>query len=139
MQNLCQLCASCLIHEARPREIIYRDHKATILQIADYCDSCGEAFLSHADSKSTEKEIADFKRRVDHLLTSDEIKEIRRKYKMTQKQAAHIFGGGINAFSKYEQGEAIQNKSTDLVLRMLANNIYPTNLKRLAVGSESCH
>ncbi|MFA6144178.1 MAG: type II toxin-antitoxin system MqsA family antitoxin [Sulfurimonas sp.] len=69
MQNSCPLCASHLIHDTRPREIIYREHKATISQIADYCDSCGEAFLSHADSKSTEKEIADFKRRVDHLLT----------------------------------------------------------------------
>lgn len=135
MQTLCPLCGSHLIHEARPREIIYRNHKVSISQMAEYCDGCGEAFLSHADSKSTEKVIADFKRTVDHLLTSDEIKEIRRKHKITQKQAANIFGGGINAFSKYERGEAIQNKSTDLILRMLANNIV--NMETLMKVSQN--
>ncbi len=135
MPTNCPLCGSHLIHEARPRTITYRDHTASISQTADYCDSCGEAFLSPSDSKSTEKAVADFKRKVDHLLTSDEIKEIRRKYKITQKQAATLFGGGINAFSKYERGEAIQNRSTDLLLKLIADEIV--NMETLLKVSQN--
>ena len=135
MEPLCPLCGSHLIHEIRPRAINYREHTTIIAQIADYCDDCGEAFLSHTDSKSTEKEITDFKLKIDHLLTSDEIKAIRRKHKMTQKQAATFFGGGVNAFSKYERGEAIQSRSTDLILRMLADN-HVTMATLIAVSQD---
>lgn len=44
------------------------------------------------------------KARIDGLLTPGEIKQIRMKLKLTQKQAATIFGGGVNAFNRYEKG-----------------------------------
>ena len=115
----CALCGANTIHEIRNRKISYREHTTNIQQPASYCDKCGEAFLSSDDSKATEKAIADFKREVDHLLTSEQIKQIRKKHGITQKEAAELFGGGINAFSKYERGEAIQSKSTDILLRLI--------------------
>ncbi len=117
--NSCALCGGHTSHETKKRTVEYRGHNITINQPAYYCDSCGEAFLTHNDSKATEKEIADFKRSVDHLLTSEQIKQIRKKAKITQKEAGELFGGGINAFSRYERGEAIQSKSTDVLLRLI--------------------
>ena len=117
--NSCALCGGHTRHEPRKRIIGYRGHNITIDQPAYYCDSCGEAFLTHNDSKTTEKEITDFKRNVDHLLTSEQIKQIRKKAKITQKEAGELFGGGVNAFSRYERGEAIQSKSTDVLLRLI--------------------
>jgi len=35
-----------------------------------------------------------------------ELARIRRKLKLTQKEAATLTGGGHNAFSRYERGEA---------------------------------
>lgn len=115
----CPMCGNNTIHEIRARVITYKERTTTLNQPAVYCDECNEAFLSPGDSRATEKAIADFKREVEHLLTSDQIKQIRKKYHITQKEAAEIFGGGINAFSKYERGEAIQSKSTDILLRLI--------------------
>ena len=33
------------------------------------------------------------------------IKHVRKQLKLTQRQAAEIFGGGPNAFSRYEKGD----------------------------------
>jgi len=85
--------------------------------------------LESANLKATEKQISDFQSQVDGLLTSNEIKLIRKKLKLTQKQAADICGGGPNAFSRYERGEAKPIRSTSNLLRLLSN--YPNLLKEL--------
>ncbi|MCY1304215.1 Antitoxin MqsA [compost metagenome] len=33
------------------------------------------------------------------------IKTVRKQLKLTQKEAANLFGGGPNAFSRYEKGD----------------------------------
>jgi len=38
---------------------------------------------------------------------------------LTQREAARIFGGGLNAFSLYERGKAKLPKSTLLLLKLL--------------------
>lgn len=39
-------------------------------------------------------------RRVSHFIT-----KVRKKLDLDQREAAEIFGGGINAFSRYENGK----------------------------------
>jgi len=68
----------------------------------------------------TAPERKDFDRSVDRLLTSTEIRSVRAKLKLSQKRAGEIFGGGPMAFSKYERGQAIQSRSTDILLHLLA-------------------
>ncbi|EPA7320535.1 type II toxin-antitoxin system antitoxin MqsA, partial [Escherichia coli O45:H30] len=38
---------------------------------------------------------------------------------LTQKEASEIFGGGVNAFSRYEKGNAQPHPSTIKLLRVL--------------------
>jgi HTH-type transcriptional regulator/antitoxin MqsA len=54
---------------------------------------------------ATEELLLDFMRRVEQR-QAGELARIRRKLKLTQKQAAALTGGGHNAFSRYERGEA---------------------------------
>ena len=35
-----------------------------------------------------------------------------------QKQITSVFGGGLNAFSKYERGEIIQSEAMDKLIRV---------------------
>ncbi|WP_194793010.1 type II toxin-antitoxin system MqsA family antitoxin [Caenimonas koreensis] len=58
------------------------------------------------------------------LLTAVEIRAIRKKLDLTQHEAANLFGGGLNAFSKYENDEVVQSVSMDRLLR-LANTLGP--------------
>ena len=107
----------------------YKEHTLEIEQPGEWCNVCDEGILESANLKATEKQISDFQSQVDGLLTSNEIKLIRKKLKLTQKQAADICGGGPNAFSRYERGEAKPIRSTSNLLRLLSN--YPNLLKEL--------
>ena len=47
------------------------------------------------------------------------IVKVRKKLSLTQKEAREIFGGGVNAFSRYEKGNAQPHPSTIKLLRVL--------------------
>lgn len=52
------------------------------------------------------------------LLTGQEIQRIRNYFGLTQREAATLFGGGFNAFNKYESGEVLQSAAMDRLLRL---------------------
>jgi HTH-type transcriptional regulator/antitoxin MqsA len=76
---------------------------------------------------ATELLLSDFRAKVDGYLASTEIKRIRNKLSLTQKSASSIFGGGHNAFSRYETGRARQSKATDNLLRLLDKHPHLLN------------
>lgn len=89
------------------------------------CISCNHSF-ENAEQKSFNEGLKkdayvrerDLLRTRDGLLSSDEISHIRHKFSLTQREAAIIFGGGPNAFNKYESGEVLQSVSMDRLLRL---------------------
>ncbi|MHB8707526.1 MAG: type II toxin-antitoxin system MqsA family antitoxin [Desulfuromonadales bacterium] len=102
-------CPGCshgkLVREVRTARYEYRGEICEYGQVGDWCTSCGEAILSGDDMAATEGVLLDFMRRVEQK-QAGELARIRRKLKLTQKQAAALTGGGHNAFSRYERGEA---------------------------------
>lgn len=115
----CPICDGILKREDKTVVYSYKNHTKEIMQSGDYCTECQEGFLSPKDLKASQKAIADFKREVDHLLTTDEIKAIRKKLKLTQAKASSLFGGGVRAFHKYETGENAQSKPLDILLKLI--------------------
>lgn len=69
-------------------------------------------------------------KRLNGLLTGEEIRSFRTRHMLTQKEAAALFGGGPTAFSKYEAEDVIHNASMDKLLRLCIN--VPENMLRLA-------
>ncbi len=53
------------------------------------------------------------RKKSDGLLTSSEIYEARITLGLTQESASLVFGGGKNAFSKYERAEVSQSVAMD--------------------------
>lgn len=86
------------------------------------CLACGADPVSPAQIRRNQQKIADAKRRAAGLLTGGEIRATRELLGLSQPEAAAIFGGGANAFSKYERGEVIQSESMDSLLRLIAAN-----------------
>ena len=66
-----------------------------------------------------QKTIKDFQRRVDGLLTSEEIKQIREKYGLSQRELARILGVAEKSIAKYEAGFVAQSKAMDNLLRII--------------------
>ncbi len=52
------------------------------------------------------------------------IKALRKRYHLTQAQAASIFGGGPVAFSKYESDDVMQSEPMDNLLRVASQIPY---------------
>lgn len=128
----CPFCEEGLLERKTIKETYtYKEHMLEIDQPGEWCTVCGEGILNGADLKTIEKQIRDFQAKIDGLLTSDEIRRIRKKLMLTQKQAAEIFGGGPNAFSRYERGETSPIRSTCNLLKLLDK--HPEQLQELMV------
>ncbi|OGR33971.1 MAG: hypothetical protein A2005_12560 [Desulfuromonadales bacterium GWC2_61_20] len=83
-----------------------------------FCTACGEALLDE-DSSRRYGEAGDALVERSRAAIKREIRRIRMKLGLTQKQAAEIFGGGVNAFSRYERGEVEPGPSTVKLLHLL--------------------
>ncbi len=106
-------CPTCGIGNlaAATRDMPYTyKGKSTIIKTVKgrYCDDpdCGEVVMEMAESVRTTKQMLEFNKKVNaQLAPIDLIAGVRQKFRLTQKQAAEVFGGGTNAFSRYEGGK----------------------------------
>lgn len=105
------------------------------------CDVCGADPVLPAQAKRNQLRIADARRQHMGLLTGEQIRAVRDKLGLSQPQAADLFGGGANAFSKYERGETLQSISMDRLLRLVAANpnLLPSlaHPEKLAIGVQA--
>ncbi|WP_186063966.1 type II TA system antitoxin MqsA family protein [Burkholderia gladioli] len=89
------------------------------------CTNCGMRWVTalqrdcnDAALRSAFSDTRDDIRKKQGLLQSINIAEIRHRFGLSQKDAALIFGGGANAFNKYESGEVLQSQAMDKLLRL---------------------
>ncbi len=115
----CPFCSEGeLVRRVEIETYVYKELSVTVDQPGMYCSNCNEAILNGDDLKETRRAIHDLHAQGDGFLTSAEVKQIREKIGFTQKEAGNFFGGGVNAFSRYERGTARQSKAIDILLRL---------------------
>lgn len=119
--DICPVCEAGHLHRVTKDKIFkYKGEGITIQDVVVYaCDDCEESLVPKSTMKSTEKTIRDFHRTVDGLLTSEEIKKVRKALGFTQEAFANILGVAPKSFARYENGTVTQNKTTDHLLRIL--------------------
>jgi HTH-type transcriptional regulator/antitoxin MqsA len=72
----------------------------------DFCPACGEAILDAVESARTSALMLEFNKQVNASIVDPEfITSVRKKLALDQREAGEIFGGGVNAFSRYENGK----------------------------------
>ena len=104
----CPVCGAAeLVHDIRDLPYTYKGETTTISDVAgDYCPACGESVLDTAESARVSAAMLAFNRQVNAgIVDPGFIAEVRKKLALDQREAAEIFGGGINAFSRYENGK----------------------------------
>jgi HTH-type transcriptional regulator / antitoxin MqsA len=108
MNMKCPTCAAAeLVHDTRDMPYTYKG-EATIIPavVGDFCPACGEAVLDVAESARTSAAMLEFNKQVNaSIVDPDFIAMVRKKLALDQREAAEIFGGGVNAFSRYENGK----------------------------------
>jgi HTH-type transcriptional regulator/antitoxin MqsA len=104
----CPVCgAADLIRETRDLPYTYKGETTAIKAVTgDFCPACGESILDAAESERVMREMREFSKQVNAgLVDPGFIARVRKKLDLDQREAAEIFGGGINAFSRYETGK----------------------------------
>ena len=126
MRSTITTCPVC--DQGTLREATYSDqfkhgkHVVTVNGLEGYlCSVCDAEPILPKQIRRNQIKITDAKRQRLGLLTVAEIKSIRKELGLTQKKAATIFGGGANAFSKYERGDVLQSEPMDKLLRVVAD------------------
>jgi HTH-type transcriptional regulator/antitoxin MqsA len=102
--HACPICAAGVLHDGS--KTVTQDYKGHPYQAqvrGAFCDKCDEAILVYDAAEETA--WLAFRDQVDHQAAS-ELESIRKRLKLTQAQAAKLTGGGKNAFSRYERGQA---------------------------------
>lgn len=125
---VCPETGKPMVRDTRSMTIAYKGQSATIQMPGWYCDESGESIHTGEDMKVSDAALKELKAKVD-LLNAQEVKRIRTKIGLTQREAGAIFGGGPNAFQKYEQGTVTVSKPMSNLLRVLEK--HPEEIEEL--------
>lgn len=105
----CPVCGAAeLIHDTRDLSYTYKGETSLIPSVTgDFCPACDEVVLNREHGNHYSELVGLFQRQVNSAFVDpDYIARVRRKLNLDQRQAAELFGGGVNAFSRYENGKA---------------------------------
>ncbi|MDQ2844264.1 MAG: type II toxin-antitoxin system MqsA family antitoxin [Acidobacteriota bacterium] len=104
----CPICAEAeLVHDTRDIPYTYKGESTVIPGVTgNFCPACGEVILDATESARSSAMMLEFNRQVNAAIVDPEfISSVRKKLALDQREAAEIFGGGVNAFSRYENGK----------------------------------
>ena len=104
----CPCCgAADLIHDTRELSIVYKGETTAIPAVTgEFCPACGEALLDREHGDRYSELVGAFQRQVNAAYIDPAyITRVRKKLALDQREAADLFGGGVNAFSRYENGK----------------------------------
>ncbi|WP_338479696.1 type II toxin-antitoxin system MqsA family antitoxin [Pseudomonas trivialis] len=141
--ELCYICGApdALHHfEGRSETISIKGLERRIDNLSGWeCKVCGDGFWDQDnDSADRYGEAKDELILAARQMIGAEMKRIRRKLHLTQKEAVELLsGGGHNAFSRYERGELLAPKPLVLLMRLLDRHPHLlADAKILADGAD---
>ena len=118
-------CPSCgaakLIHDTRDMPYTYKGELTTVPAVTgDFCPACNEVVLNRKHGDRYSELIGAFQKQVNAAYVDPQyITKVRKKLALDQREAAEIFGGGVNAFSRYENGKTKPPLALVKLLKML--------------------
>lgn len=104
-------CPTCggkkLVRDTRDQTYTYKGESTVLPQVVgDFCPACDESILDADESRRTMALMVAFQKQVNAAIVDpDFIVTVRKKLQLDQREAGEIFGGGVNAFSRYENGK----------------------------------
>jgi HTH-type transcriptional regulator/antitoxin MqsA len=122
MKMKCPSCAAAeLIHDSRDMPYTYKGESTIIPAVTgDFCPACDESVLNTDESRRTMNFMLEFNKQVNASIVDPSfIVSVRKKLNLDQREASEIFGGGVNAFSRYETGKTKPSLALVKLLKVL--------------------
>lgn len=121
----CICCGKAqMVRETHDVLYTYKGQSTTIPEVSgEYCPACKESLHNKEESEYLNAAMLAFTKEVNAAsVKPDFISETRKKLKLDQRQAAEIFGGGPNAFSRYESGKTQPPLALVQLFKLLNNH-----------------
>ena len=131
-------CPSCggakLVRDTRDIPYTYKGEITTIPAVhGGFCPVCGESVLAAAEASRVSAAMLEFNKQVNASIVDPAfVARVRKKLALDQRQAAAIFGGGANAFSRYENGKT--KPPLALVKLLMVLDRHPNLLNEVRAG-----
>lgn len=134
MTHICVQCDTGIALKKTTQNVLVRvkSASATVEAVSGWhCPVCGE--IEYADNDSAERVWGALDALSAQNLAQDAalLAATRRRLKLTQAQAAQLTGGGKNAFSRYERGQAKPVAAVVNLFKLLDR--HPELMKELAI------
>jgi putative zinc finger/helix-turn-helix YgiT family protein len=117
-EAFCPNCEEYRLTKAVERTELYkvRGRDIEVPVRAEVCAECGEQLGSDKKDKQVLDAVyAEYRRQID-LLGPEQIKEVRKRYQLSQKSFAALLGMSEATINRYEQG-GLQDPAHDNVIR----------------------
>lgn len=131
----CPACGEAeLVRRTLDMPYSYKGEKTTIPHVTgNICPACEEVVLDDAEARRVNAAMLDFNKQVNaNIVDPTFIVSVRKKLKLDQKEAGDIFGGGVNAFSRYENGKTKPPIALVKLLKLLDK--HPELLQEIRVA-----
>jgi HTH-type transcriptional regulator/antitoxin MqsA len=135
MKMKCPVCgAAQLAHDTRDLPYTYKGESTSIAAVTgDFCPACAESILDAAETDRVMRAMRSFAKQVNAAIVDPGfITRVRKQLALDQREAAEIFGGGINAFSRYENGKTKPPLALVKLLKVLER--HPDLLTEVRAG-----
>lgn len=118
----CPVCGAAeLVHDTRDVPFAYKGQESVIPAVTgEFCPACNEVTMNAAESDRVMKAMRAFKQEVNAAVVDRSfITSVRQKLALDQQEAGALFGGGVNAFSRYETGKTRPPLAVVKLLKLL--------------------
>jgi HTH-type transcriptional regulator / antitoxin MqsA len=118
-ERICPETGAALTRGTRPMTLSYKGRSIVIEMPGWYADGVEDGIHSGDDMKVSDRALHRLKAQAEGLLLPEDVRRIRRKLGLSQREAGLVIGGGPNAFQKYEAGDIMVSHAISSALRVL--------------------
>lgn len=134
---VCPETGQPMVRGKRPMTISYKGESVTVDMPGWYCEASDESIHDGSDMKISDRALTELKARVEGRLPPEAVRRIRKRLKLSQKDAGRLIGGGPNAFQKYESGDILVSHAITTALLLLDRD--PSGLSVLEEKAKAMH
>jgi HTH-type transcriptional regulator/antitoxin MqsA len=118
-ERICPETGAVMSRGTRAMTLSYKGRSIVIEMPGWYAEGVEDGIHSGDDMKVSDRALHRLKAQGEGLLQPEDVRRIRRKLGLTQREAGLVIGGGRNAFQKYEAGDVMVGHAISSALRVL--------------------
>ena len=118
--DACPRCGTMMTERRSALEVPVNGEEVSVRSASHLrCPKCDEVVLRFADARRLQEDAIAIYRKKHGLLSADEIRGIRGRFGLTQRELSDLLHLGANTISRWESGRNVQTEAMEMLLRLI--------------------